>query len=769
MSPFRPSRAPSRPKGKPIASARRGDPRSAASAASAASAGSAASAEQGLALRLVIGRDGIGLELARPVRLECLTVTELTATLPGIRFPVDVSGGVPRFRHRRGRLRTLQVEVGARLVERWAAPRLLGIVGARPPEVWIGVRPAGAVVGVAARVDAEEEKGDGGVPVVAFDLDVICERGDLLFIVSRARGADLPAPATAIAIACADAIFRGAAKREGSLLRLRDGANALARELFPEAGARAPDGDAVHWASIGADADTWIAHAVHDALSAPASDEALRAREVALMLRDVDDALVAGELERARTLSLEALERAPRHSEIIRRVLEIDLRASERAEAALAMLAEASFRHRPGEGGGEPSEACFGTGPGELLARTGDVDAALASLEHAGDAEPTPALAARAFERAARLTPDAEDAGRWLDRSLARAPRSTTARWLRVAKRLQLGRIEDALSDVEHLEALARGNAAKHLVWWRAGLSWQAAGLTARASTLFEHALRYAPEEPRALAGLGQALVDQGREQRGVAALTRAIELAEMGSLPTSGMLLALARALAERLDDLPAAIARVAAVPADGSEGPVARGLEGRWRARLGDVAGAALAFARLREIAASLPERASAIAPEIVTLLLEGAELQRLRLQDLRGAQRYLAAALRLKPHDSELRRRYRELGALLVRGEGPAPPPAHETPESRVEELSQRLRADPRDDATADELASLLESLQRGHELLALLSARLEDATPERRRALAPRARAALERLAVEAEAAGRLDEAALYRSAMQGLLR
>ena len=90
-----------------------------------------------------------------------------------------------------------------------------------------------------------------------------------------------------------------------------------------------------------------------------------------------------------------------------------------------------------------------------------------------------------------------------------------------------------------------------------------------------------------------------------------------------------------------------------------------------------------------------------------------------------------------------------------------------ELRAEELTRRLQANPRDDAAADELGSVLERLGRGHELLALLSARIEDATPEQRTILAPRARAALSRLAEQAEAGGRMDEAALYRGAMQSL--
>jgi tetratricopeptide (TPR) repeat protein len=753
--------------------------------------------EEQLALRLVIGRDGVGLELAHPVRLGCITVSELTATLPGIRFPVDVSGGVPRFRHRRGVLQSLELEVGARTVERWAAPRLRGLVGTRTPEVWIGVRQAGATVCVVATADPEEEAAFRTTPILAFDVEALAERDDLTFVVKHARGTDLPSPATAMAIACFEAIVGGIAKREGAAFVLRSGATALARALLPEAGARVPAAAGLGWTSFTAHGESWIIHAARETLVASPSEDAVLAHEIARMIREADDALVGGDTGRARTLYLDALDRAPRHGEIVRRVLEIDARAVERAEAALATLAQAMQ---------VDGETDFGTTPGELLARVGDADAAVASLERAGETEPTPALAARAFEMAAGITRDAEEASRWLDRALARAPRSVTARWSRVTRRLEMGRLEDALADVEHLEALARGSRAKYAVWLRGGRAWQAAGLVGRAAVLFERALRYAPEDPNALAGLGASLVGEGRVARGVAVLTHAIELAEgiardagAFAVPVamSRILLDLARALAEGLDDLPTAIARVATISSDAFEAPVARGLEGRWRAKLGDVSGAALAFARLRELASSFAAPADdARVPAIVGLLSEGAELQRSRLRDVRGAQRYLAAALRLRPHDEELRRAYREVGALVVgedRGptteseeaghpaSAPGPRPSFDlalapdlpsTDEDlranvRVEELTRQLQGDPRNAAAADELATLLQALGRGHELLALLSARLEDATPEERVELAPRARAALERLAAQAESAGRLEEAALYRGAMETL--
>ena len=757
-----------------------------------------------VALRLAIGREGIGLELARPARLGCLSVTDLSATLPGVRFPVDVSGGVPRFRHRRGELQRLEVELPARLLERWAAPRLRGLVGTRTPEVWIEVRRAAATVCVAATFDPEEAETPRSPPVLAFDVHALAEGDDLVLVVEQARGTDLPLAATALAVACVEGLLRGTAERAGASFVLRSSAAAIVRALLPEAGARVPAADAVRWTSVAAAGDTWILHAVQGAAPAASSDEALRAREIAMLLRDADDVLVRGDEAAARDLYVDALERAPRHPEIARRIVDLDARAGGRAEAALATLVEARFP------GGTSGEARFGTLPGELLVETGDLEAALASLERAGETERAPALAARAYEIAARAARDPEDAARWLDRALARSPRSTSARWARVTRRLELRRLEDALADVEHLEAQARGGRAKHTVWLRAGRAWHAAGLSSRAGTLFERALRFVPDEPRALAGLGVAMVGEGRAARGVAVLERALEVAAARAEATSPILLELGRALAEKLDDLPTAVSRVSAIPPDAPEAMVARGLEGRWRARLGDLAGAALSFARLRELASTLAPHTGGSADDsrgraVAALLREAADVERTRLHDPLAAQRHLAVALRLRPRDADLLRAYREIGAAVA-GEGASESEPLESSQpfddaegasathrtvserplldlslpadgdagdaefaGRIDELTRRLQGDPTDDAVADELATLLEQAGRGHELLALLSGRLEDAAPERRAELVPRARAALERLAAEAEAAGRHDEAGLYRGAIEALLR
>jgi hypothetical protein len=89
------------------------------------------------------------------------------------------------------------------------------------------------------------------------------------------------------------------------------------------------------------------------------------------------------------------------------------------------------------------------------------------------------------------------------------------------------------------------------------------------------------------------------------------------------------------------------------------------------------------------------------------------------------------------------------------------------ARVEDLTQRLRADPSHDAHADELASLLERLGRSHELVALLFARIEDDSLEKRTRWVARARETLERLARDAEQGARVDEVSLFRGALAAL--
>jgi tetratricopeptide (TPR) repeat protein len=712
-------------------------------------------ASGGVELRLAIGRDGVGLELASPVTIGCLRVVHLRTTLPALRFPADVSGGVTRFRHKRAELQRLQAELEARAVERWATTRLRGVVSERAPEVWIRVARAHATICVSeeqavARLDAM-------APALAFDVHAIVHDDDIMLIVSSARGVHLPAPATALAVACVEAMLARHARRAGVEFTVPAPATALLRAILPDAGARAASTRGVRWTIDSGKDDGWTLLAERGVSSSEPTSAAQRAQEGARLLRRADDALVAGDLQRARGAYMEALERAPRHPEIVQRIADIDVRTPGREEAVLGLMSESAESTGPSP---------FAVTRSELLARIGRTDAAMAAFEEAVAAEPSPALGARLCELAAAQRVDLQHKEFWLDRALAASPRTPAARWSRVLNRLQLGRASDALGDVQHLDALSHGDRERYDVWMRAGMAWRSAGLAAQAATLYERALLNVPDEPEALAGLGATLVEMGATARGTQLLVRALDVADGRRQPTGAILIELSRALAEKLDDLPAAIARVAAVPREAPQAILARGLEGRWRAQLGDLAGASLAFATMREMASSLaggvPHGAPFASPidrlsnEVLMLLREGAELETThRPHDLTD-EGDLADPERSHP-----------LGRMSFEPELDPSPEVLERA-SRVEELIRSFQANPDDQAVATELSGLLESLGRSHELLALLSARLEDALPDERAALVPRVRAALERLAAVAEEAGRAGEATLYRDAIRALV-
>ena len=87
--------------------------------------------------------------------------------------------------------------------------------------------------------------------------------------------------------------------------------------------------------------------------------------------------------------------------------------------------------------------------------------------------------------------------------------------------------------------------------------------------------------------------------------------------------------------------------------------------------------------------------------------------------------------------------------------------------MEELTRRLQLDPTQDDVVDELSVRLLRLGRSHDLFALLAARLEDASPDRRAALIPKQREVLERLEADARARGNEPEADLFAMARKAL--
>ncbi|MGH7283190.1 MAG: hypothetical protein ACRELY_16815, partial [Polyangiaceae bacterium] len=712
-------------------------------------------------LRLAIGPAGIGLELGKEARIGPLRVTSLGVRLPSAKFPIDVSGGVSRFRHKRGELGELVVEVDVERLRKWAARELRGVVSPGTCAAWISVARHGGTLAV-----SDEE----GRAVLAFDFAVESRDGAITIFPMRARGASLPAPPTALAIASLEALLGDISKRDGAAFVLPTAIESLSRAVLPEAGARAPSCEGVKWTSLAAARDAWILHA--SAVGAPFEPHpfAARAHETASLVREADESLHARAFDEARHAFLTLLERAPRHPEIVARIAEIDVHVGSRAEAALGLLAEAER---------DPELASpLRWLRAALLAETGDVTGAIAAYASASEREEAPMLAARGFEIAADLTHDPIEALAWLDRAVTRAPTVRRLLLRRLEARLAAGRIPEALADAERLEAQARGSKERYRAWMDVARAHKTAGFSAHAATFFERALRFVPDDIDALSGLGHALVNEGRVSRGVALLARSLDLADArlrkgAPLPASyyGTVVAIARAFAEALDDRPAAVARVRTVPNDAPEAPMSRALEGRWRAELGDRAGASLAFARLRELAEEAPDGS----PEFAPLLIEAATFEDSVRGDFLAAHRMLATGRRVAPQHVEVDVFYKQITAKIPANRAARAEPANAraevdlvTLEARADELARKLQADATNDAVADELATCLEKLGRDMDLFALVSARLEDAvTPAERAKWLPRQRDVLRNLEASARAAGDERQALFYADALARL--
>lgn len=707
----------------------------------------------GSELTLSIGREGLGLELASHVALGPLKLVELSVDLPSLTFPLDVSGGVARFRHRRGVLRKVAIETEGETLAKWIAPRCAGILSPRSPDVSLHFSRGKALVTLVEAAGAEHSLAH--LPrALAFDLFFESRDANLFVYAANARGTGLVAPATQLALQATQAIFASVADRAGACFEIENAAVKIARAVLPYAGARVPECEDVRFGTPFSVDHLFVLEA--SPLMRPRDDDAVPARikEAIALATKGDDARAQGDLDAARMRDLEALERAPMHPILSLRIAEIDAAHGRRETSAIGLLRDTATSTPP---------LRVGALAGDLFLSQGDRDGAMAAYAREAESEESAALSAIIYAKAAQIHSDPLDALVWLDFAVSRAPTRAAIRWTRVAMLLRAGKVELARSDVEHLEAMAVGPREKFYVWLNAGRIWENAGNADDAGEMFENALRYSPDDPSALFGLGTSLVRRKRAARGIGLVAQAIEIADARHESSSEMTLALARALADHSGDLPAAIARARSIGRDAAESIVARGLEGRWRAALGDLPGASLAFARMRDgIEQSGPSNAS---DEMVVLLEEAAKFEREKKNDANSARRHALTALSARPSSTALRPYIEAAAGSPVLGS--AKSESSVDPEVRAEDLIVQLKANPDNDAIVDELTELLSSLGRGMELLALLSARLEEASPARRAALVPKQRDVLAKLATEARAAGRSDEAALFEMAREAL--
>ena len=213
--------------------------------------------------RLVVTRGKLGVELEEPFALGALTVTEFAFSLPEARFPVDLSAGVGGFRHRRGELERVAIEVHSGS-DSWTR-QLRGLFGDERPEVLLAPTSDGWLVGVRA-----------GARALAFEVLVVAAEDDLRLVPIEARGFGLSGTPPAMALAILGAATAPYGKRIGGIVVIERAARALGQELLPIAGMRAPGAAGVRWQApvpmVGA---LWL-QATLEVPTAP-SERALRA------------------------------------------------------------------------------------------------------------------------------------------------------------------------------------------------------------------------------------------------------------------------------------------------------------------------------------------------------------------------------------------------------------------------------------------------------------------------------------------------------------
>ncbi len=715
-------------------------------------------------LRLAVSRDGVGLELTAPARVGPLEVLELFASLPSVRFPADISGGVDRFRHRRGRLEHLRMGIHREALAQWARPRLTGLLSERTPEVTIYATSHGATVAVSDPTPVHANAEDH---FVAFNVTMVCRGPDVWLIPTDVRATDVRTPPTVQAIRALATVLGSTAKRRGCAFLIEDAIRALSLDLVPRLGGRVPDTRDLTLEPIFAQDDRWQLFAARE-LTIRAGAE-VATLELAELLEPGDRAAMDGDIDQARDRYLHALEYAPSQEEIVRRVAELDAAFGARTHGALQFLAELPRL----QAGSRMLRAI-------LLERAGSKNDAVAAFIHAGEDETTPSLAAFCYSRASLLVDDPFESLRLLDRAVSLAPSLSSLRWQRFEMVLRTARIEDARAEADHLEALTHGPNNRADVWRRVSERFVAFGYFTEATALLERALRYRPDDGPVLVALGKTLLRGNDPNRALPLLRRAIEVKHPTEDARAEAELVYATSLADVVHDVPSALARLRFVPAQSHFSCDAWLAEARWRILLSDDHGAAVAYAKLRDRLLMQAPNAKAGAAE---WLAEAARFEHARRGDPFAARQHVLAALRIQPGDAALLELLRTVSPVAKEVQPLSPNPEGEAKvgqlaelpaqadeefdedvaAARVEDLTQKLRANPGDDVVGDELARLLEKLGRSHDLLALLMARMDDASPEKRKTLRPRTVDTLNRLGQAAKHDGRDMEATLFHDA------
>lgn len=487
-----------------------------------------------LPLRLGLSRGGLGVELNHPLQVGPVSVEQFEWSLPGLDYPLDLSGGVKQFLDRRGQFERAVVrlrpsELGRALSER--APTLLG----EPATCRIRAFADEATIAVTLWSDSV---------VLVFEL-VLVSAVELRWVIHAARGHGLDRPPLEVASSFLREVTEPLAApttphfdgRSLSCARLLD---SLALEFMPGLGGRVPEVEGVQLTGLESDRGDLVLSLERHGEPSSVSGLAVRLAGLADALLAGDRALLLGDREGARALYLEALEGSPTTPEILFELAQLDAMMGERNESARLLLERARERlalRGETDGLARGDDALYSALEAQLFERTGAEERAAELWRRAAEGEGDPVLSAFYLERAAELSSDPEERLELLRHALERAPQLKSPRWKRVTAILEKDdpsprALELARADVEQLHASAQGSEAKATVLERAAELFAARGHGQVAIAWLRQALVLEPDRTGTKIALGQRLLDAGEEARAVDLLRSVLRKLEPSRSP---------------------------------------------------------------------------------------------------------------------------------------------------------------------------------------------------------------------------------------------
>lgn len=482
-----------------------------------------------LPLRLSVARGGLGLELCEPLGFGPLIVEEMEVALPGISYPLDLSKGVKHFRNRRSALRHAVVRLDLqRLAGAWQRALAETSWG---PGVKVRLRP---IYEAKAQSAKNETMRTTSLAVsiysrksaLAFDL-VVTSGTEPRLVVDTPRAVGLPEPALQLAVRALDvglAASTGDAfslARAGRALELGGLCETIALLVLPQMGCRLPSviGQVVRDVRIDSGGLLLTIGARQEPF--PSGRRGLRVAGVAEFLCAADEALIAGDLVEARAQYLDALERAPGHQEALQELIEIDLIAGERAEAALSFVEELEAALSTDKTPELMSR--HGMTAAEALDRTSRRDLATEALRSAADVESDAVVASLLYCKLAARSSDKRAARELLDIAVTRAPFLGRPREDRFRLALSQADLKTAMGDAEQLEAAQALDGTRAATCMSVARELSRAGYDELGLKWTKRALRLDPDSPDIMIELSRRLAESGESLRACELLQSAL------------------------------------------------------------------------------------------------------------------------------------------------------------------------------------------------------------------------------------------------------